>query len=333
MAKITVRIARPPLKKTKEKKTSVCLNSLRKKTAKKTLGVARSPLKKKKNESSLCLDSSSSSSWIKTQLLGTGAYGSVYLARSKKDKDHYLPERAIKTAELSRASSLMDEGRILFRLQSPFVVSCYGEEMARDENQYNLILEYCSGRAIADLIEDGQGELLECDVKVFARDILSGLRYIHDRNIIHCDIKPDNLLLCPTDRRFRPNGYLTKLGDFGLAMEKGSLEYGDGYGHMRGTTRYVAPELMSHHFVDFGTDIWALGCTVVEMLSGRAVWEEHGDLGFDDWVDLIGYTECLPRVPGWLSEDAKDFLSRCLERDVHKRWSAYSLSEHPFVKL
>ncbi|KAF3507492.1 hypothetical protein F2Q69_00007483 [Brassica cretica] len=158
---------------------------------------------------------------------------------------------------------------------------------------YNLILEYCSGKTSADLIEDNHGELLESEVKVFARDVLSGLTYIHDRNIIHCDIKPDNLLLSPTHVRFRSTGYLTKIRDFGLAMEKGSVEYGNGYGHKRGTTR-----------------------------------GEYGDLDSDDWVNLIGHSDRMPHVPVWLSKDALNFLSRCLERDVNKRWSTHSLKNH-----
>ncbi|KAF3551254.1 hypothetical protein DY000_02008197 [Brassica cretica] len=163
---------------------------------------------------------------------------------------------------------------------------------------YNLILEYCSCKTIANLIEDNHGELLESEVKVFARDVLSGLTYIHDRNIIHCDIKPDNLLLSPTHVRFRSTGYLTKIRYFGLAMEKGSVEYSNGYGHKRGTTRYMAPELMAHGIVDFGSDVAR-----------------------------------MPHVPVWLSKDALNFLSRCLERDVNKRWSTHSLKNHPFVLL
>ncbi|KAF2616385.1 hypothetical protein F2Q68_00041171 [Brassica cretica] len=188
----------------------------------------------------------------------------------------------------------------MIRLQSPFIVRCYGDEIAREDcsTQYNLILEYCSGKTIADLIEDNHGELLESETKVFARDVLSGLTYIHDRNIVHCDIKPDNLLLSPTAVRFRSTGYLTKIGDFGLAMEKGSLEYGNGYGHKRGTTRYIAPELIGQGFVDFGVDV-----------------------------------DRMPHVPAWLSKEALDFLSRCLERDVNKRWSTHELKNHPFVLL
>ncbi|CAN7099264.1 unnamed protein product, partial [Brassica rapa subsp. narinosa] len=95
----------------------------------------------------------------------------------------------------------------------------------------------------------------------------------------------------------------------------------------------IAPELIGHGFVDFGADVWAFGCTVLEMLSGATVWGEYGDLAFDDWVNLIGHSDRMPHVPAWLSKEALDFLSRCLERDVNKRWSTLELKNHPFVLL
>ncbi|CAA7031223.1 unnamed protein product [Microthlaspi erraticum] len=292
------------------------------KIVKKKLPLKKKIMKKKKKSISI----SDSSSWVKSRLLGRGAYGSVYLAKSKTDQT----ERALKSAEFSRATSLMEEAKILISLNSSYVVRCYDAEIVREENdmQYNLVLEYCSGKTIADLIEDNHGELLESEVKQLARDIVLGLRYIHARDVIHCDIKPDNLLLCPVD-----DGYVAKIGDFGLAMEKGSMEYGDGYGHKRGTTRYMSPEMMSHGMVDYKADVWAFGCSVLEMLSGESVWGEHGDLCSDDWANLIGHSDLMPRQPVWLSTQAKDFLSKCLERDVHKRWSSYNLSNHPFVAL
>ncbi|XP_006292246.2 mitogen-activated protein kinase kinase kinase 18 [Capsella rubella] len=272
-----------------------------------------------------------SSSWVKSRLLGKGGYGSVYLATSKDGR--YKTERAIKTAELSRASSLMDERRILKRLKSPFVIYCYGDEIVREGTSdcYNLILEYCSGQCLADVIEDNQGGLSEFDVKLYAKDVLSGLSYIHDRNIVHCDIKPDNLLLTPVDHRFRSNGFLTKIGDFGLAMEKGSVEYGNGCGHKRGTTRYMAPELIGHGVIDFAVDIWAFGCSVLEMLTGVQVWGEHGDLVYDDWVSLIGHSDLIPNIPSWLSEEAKDFLKRCFVKEPNARWGINELLNHPFL--
>jgi len=271
------------------------------------------------------------SSWVKSRLLGEGAYGCVYLATSKDDI--YKTERAIKSADVLKAWSLMHEGRILRSLQSPFVIRCYGHEIAREGtgHQYNLILEYCSGQCLADMIEDNQGGIPEFDVKQFAIDVLSGLSYIHRRDIIHCDIKPDNLLLSPVDHRFRSNGFLTKIADFGLSMEKGSNEYGNGRGHMRGTTRYMTPKLISSGLVDFAVDIWAFGCSVLEMLTGKKVWGEHGDLAHDDWVDLIGHSDLTPQISIRLSAEAQDFLMRCLVKEPGSRWTIGELVDHPFL--
>ncbi|KAL1196132.1 Mitogen-activated protein kinase kinase kinase 17 [Cardamine amara subsp. amara] len=281
-----------------------------------------------------------SSSWIKSGFLARGAYGSVYIATRKGDKEE--KKMAIKEAEISHASSLMHENKILSRLVSPFVVRCYGHEIAREETlfggertNYNLILEYCSGQSLSHLIKKKGGGLWEKDVKSFAKDILLGLQYIHRENIIHCDVKPDNIFLIPVDNQTKPNGFVTKIGDFGVALEKGSLEYGDGSGHdERGTTRYMAPELISHGIVDYSVDTWAFGCTVLEMFTGQEPWEEHIDLNDSvDWVSLIGQSCFVPYIPDWLSEEAQDFLKRCLVREAGERWGIGALMNHPFLNL
>ncbi|EFH52026.1 hypothetical protein ARALYDRAFT_905795 [Arabidopsis lyrata subsp. lyrata] len=268
-----------------------------------------------------------SSCWVKSRLLGKGAYGSVYLATYKNE------ERAIKTAEISRSLSLIDEGRILRGLQSPYVISYFGDEMVREGNghRYNLILEYCSGQSLGDLIRNNHGGLMEFDVKLFARDVLCGLIHIHEKNIIHCDIKPDNLLLSPLDHRYRSNGYIAKIGDFGLALEKGSVEYRNGSGHKRGTRRYMAPELISHGIVDFNVDTWSFGCSVLEMLTGKQVWGEYGHLTKEDWINLIGHTDLIPHIPSGLPAEAQDFLRKCLVKDPDSRWGVRELVSHPYL--
>ncbi|XP_010431031.1 PREDICTED: mitogen-activated protein kinase kinase kinase 2-like [Camelina sativa] len=271
-----------------------------------------------------------SSPWVKSRLLGKGGFASVYLATYKNQ------ERAIKTADISRATTLMNEGRILRSLQSPFVISCSGEEIVREgaDYHYNLILEYCSGGSIGDLLRNIQKGLIEFDVKLIARDVLAGLRDIHARNIIHCDIKPDNLLLTPIDNhQIRFNSYVTKVGDFGLALEKGSVEYGDGSGHKRGTMRYMAPELISRGIVDFSVDIWAFGCSVLEMLTGELVWEEYGDLVYEDLVNLIGHSNVIPNIPSGLSAEAQEFLRGCFTKEPKSRWGLGALMNHPSLIL
>ena len=64
--------------------------------------------------------------------------------------------------------------------------------------------------------------------------------------------------------------------------------------------------------MDFAVDIWAFGCSVLEMLTGKTVWGEHGDLVHDDWVDLIGHSDLTPQISTRLSAEAQDFLMRCL---------------------
>ncbi|KAL1196133.1 Mitogen-activated protein kinase kinase kinase 18 [Cardamine amara subsp. amara] len=280
-----------------------------------------------------------SSSWTKFQFLGKGTYGCVHMATRKGDKEK--KKMAIKSADLSNASSLMHEKKILSRLVSPFVVGCYGHEIAREEfmlghvrTNYNLILEYCSGKSLADLIKKNVRGLLEKDVKVFAKDILQGLQYIHSQNIIHCDVKPDNILLIPVDNRTKRNGFVTKIGDFGAALEKGSAEYGDGSGHHRGTARYMAPELISHGILDYGVDIWAFGCTVLEMLIGQAPSGANVDLNDPvDWYSIIGRRCVVPYIPSWLSVETQDFLRRCLVKEARGRWPISALLNHSFLNL
>nr|VDC97038.1 unnamed protein product [Brassica oleracea] len=130
--------------------------------------------------------------------------------------------------------------------------------------------------------------------------ILIGLKHIHEKKIIHCDIKPKNILLAAGEH----HGFVAKISGFGKAMEKGSSEYGDGWGHVRGTTRFMSPELIGDKVLDYGADVWAFGCTVLEMLTGERVWAEH----------------------------AKDFLSKCFKKDPSRRWTVDSLMNHPFVR-
>ncbi|WMV34653.1 hypothetical protein MTR67_028038 [Solanum verrucosum] len=129
--------------------------------------------------------------------------------------------------------------------------------------------------------------------------------------IIHCDIKPDNILLVGTEET-------AKIADFGLSMtfeqaveEKRELM-------IRGTKRYMAPELVRNY--DYGphVDIWALGCTVYELITGTPLW----DGAFEE-----------PKFQNSkLSKEAKDFLKRCLVKNPSSRWTADVLLNHPFLQ-
>ncbi|XP_010468299.1 PREDICTED: mitogen-activated protein kinase kinase 7-like [Camelina sativa] len=210
------------------------------------------------------------SQWIHCHSLGEGAHGFVYLAKRNTDVDNDgLPlKMAIKCSSITFSSTLIEEEQILTSLSSPYVISCYGSRITMTKSRphgsdYNLILEYCSGGSIADFLKFRGKGMVESDVQLFSTDILKGISYIHSMTIIHCDIKPGNILLKPQVTRSMPNGFEPKIADFGLALRKTSVEYGDGSGHKRGTLLYMSPEVLREGVLDYAADIWSFGCTVL----------------------------------------------------------------------
>ncbi|XP_058106889.1 mitogen-activated protein kinase kinase kinase 20-like [Magnolia sinica] len=127
------------------------------------------------------------------------------------------------------------------------------------------------------------------------------LNYIHERGYVHCDIKPQNLLIF--------SSLEIKIADFRLSKKAGVLVYGDN--HVRGTPLYVFPEYVGWSTYDPPIDIRALGCVVVDM--------------------AIGFTKRLLEIPECLSVEGKDFLSRCFIKDPHDRWAAKMLLDHSFI--
>lgn len=282
---------------------------------------------------------SDGSSWSRRELLGKGAFGSVFVAQiinpeslpSPYSNHHF----AVKSSLLERSSLLQFEKKVLDDLNSCSnnVIQCYGEEVTVNESGkqvYNLLLEYCFAGDLHDFITRFKPNgLPELKVRRLTRDIVCGLASIHGRGYIHCDIKPENILLVPSSDDRGRDRFVAKIADFGLAMEMskvGTIDEEDG---IRGTTPYLAPELVTDNYPDWPIDIWALGCVVLEMLTGRGAW---GSKARDsDLFTHIGYGNELPEIPSGLSAMANDFLRRCLIRNPCKRSSAWSLIDHPFI--
>ncbi|WJZ90806.1 hypothetical protein VitviT2T_009927 [Vitis vinifera] len=306
------------------------------------------------------LDTSHGVTWLRGHKLGQGSFASVYSATSASkspvvfvDDDGgscILPsELAVKSAEISKSSSLRSEMEILSNLNSSsYVVRCYGDEITTSGDgklYYNILLEKCCGGSLRCRIRNSGGVgLPEKEMRSYTRDIVRGLCYVHGHGYTHCDIKPENILLVPTSC----NGLRAKIGDFGLAKK----EYFDheeeneddkGCGGLRGTYRYMSPELVADNMQCWLSDIWALGCVIIEMMSGKLVWSceqidsdmRDGKQQFDsdmrDVLMRIAYSTELPEFPSTISEQGKHFLERCLDRDIDERWSALMLLRHPFL--
>ncbi|XP_057484707.1 mitogen-activated protein kinase kinase kinase 18 [Actinidia eriantha] len=258
------------------------------------------------------------SSWARGSGIGRGSFGTVSLAVNKLDGQ----VSAVKSVELgscseARVAALENEIRILRRLSSPWVVEYFRDDVTVEDGATsfrNLHLEYLPGGTVADLAKRFVGDVDESLVKSYTWCVVSALRYVHSLGIMHCDVKGRNVLVGPTVGS-------AKLADFGSAAEIDAVSL------PRGSPLWMAPEVVRGEYQGPESDVWSLGCTVIEMVTGKPAWEDHGG----DTLWKIGFSDQLPEMPTQLSELGWDFVGKCLRRDRSERWSCDQLLEHPFI--
>lgn len=173
----------------------------------------------------------------------------------------------------------------------------------------------------------GKG-LAEIEVKSYTRSIIKGLIHIHKNNYVHCDLKPANILLV----RRNDSRFIAKIGDLGLARRTSRRTQQAGYYHctLGGTLSYMAPETLIHNVQESPSDVWALGCLVLEMLTGNRPWTA-GDKR--EIVKEINEMYIMPKIPEGvsISIEARDFLKSCFVKNPKFRFTAEMLMYMPFV--
>jgi serine/threonine protein kinase len=181
----------------------------------------------------------------------------------------------------------------------------------------NIILEFVEGGSLYHTMKQFGGAFPEKLAAVYAEGILEGLQFIHERNIIHCDLKAANILTTKTGA--------VKLGDFGVSKEF-SFENMDT--SVAGTPNWMAPEIIELKGATTASDIWSLGCTVIELLTGKPPYADCNPM-----TALFRIVEDdMPALPRDISLDASDFLTKCLQKDPSTRASAASLLQHQWIK-
>lgn len=169
------------------------------------------------------------------------------------------------------------------------------------------------------------GPLCEQTLVVYLKQILSGLAYLHRNKIIHRDIKPSNLLI--------NNDVEVKVSDFGCSFQMNVSETRDDFvSTFKGSIPYMAPELLRETQLSRKSDIWSIGCSVLELVTEKEPWHEKNFDNYFAAILEIGTQPVTPTVPDELSEDVKDFIQRCLKRDPNERPSAEELLEHKLIK-
>ncbi|KAL6549961.1 hypothetical protein OROMI_020449 [Orobanche minor] len=264
--------------------------------------------------------SSPASRWKKGRLLGRGTFGQVYLGFNSGSGEMCAMKEVTLFSDDPKskesAQQLGQEIALLSRLRHPNIVQYYGSEMV-DDKLY-IYLEYVSGGSIHKILQE-YGHLGEAAIRSYTQQILSGLAYLHTKNTIHRDIKGANILVDPNGR--------VKLADFGMAKHITGQSCPLSF---KGSPYWMAPEVITNSSgCNLAVDIWSLGCTVLEMATTKPPWSQYEGVAA---MFKVGNSKELPELPDHLSDDGKDFVMKCLQRNPSYRPTAAQLLEHPFVK-
>ena len=261
--------------------------------------------------------------------LGAGGMGEVYRARDARlNRDvalKVLPE--VFTADPERMARFTREAQVLASLNHSNIGGIYGLEDA--QGRQALVLELVEGPTLADRIAQGAVPLE--DALPIARQIAEALEAAHDQGIIHRDLKPANIKL-------RPDGTV-KVLDFGLAKALSRTDHDSSVrpdvtasptllspatmtsaGVILGTAAYMAPEQARGKAVDRRADIWAFGCVLYEMLSGRRAFE--GDEITDTLASILRGEPDWDAIPATTPPQIRRLLRRCLDKNPRERLQA-----------
>lgn len=258
--------------------------------------------------------------WQKGKLLGSGTFGTVYVGFNRETGDMCAMKEVPLVPDDSRSSEsikqLEQEINLLSQLEHPNIVQYHGSETVED--LFYIYLEYVPGGSIHKLIND-YGPLEEPVIRIYTRQILSGLAYLHSMNTVHRDIKGGNLLVDTSGR--------VKLADFGMAKHINGPATPLS---LKGSPYWMAPEVLMQKNTghDLAVDIWSLGCTVIEMATGKPPWSEYEGAAAMFKV----FKSEVPPIPDSLSPEGRNFVYCCLCRNPAQRPTASQLLEHAFVK-
>ncbi|CEP09782.1 hypothetical protein [Parasitella parasitica] len=267
--------------------------------------------------------------WIRGKLIGKGSFGRVYLAFNVGSgeviavKQVEVPKTAsdlLNEEQHNMVEALYQEIMTLRDLDHENIVQYLGYGQDNTESVINIFLEYVSGGSVASRLAL-HGAFDEALTRYFTRQICCGLAYLHSKHILHRDIKAANILV-------EVDG-TCKISDFGLSKKNDYDEVYDQNSRMslRGSIYWMAPEVVKNEPYSAKVDIWSLGCTVIEMLTGQRPW-----IALNQIAALYNLGRLnTPTIPENISECAKDFLRQCFIIDPLKRPTATDLLAHSFL--
>ncbi|TVU23467.1 hypothetical protein EJB05_25836, partial [Eragrostis curvula] len=266
---------------------------------------------------------STADQWIQGKLIASGSFGCVYEATNRHTGAlcamkvfNKLPYDVQFTESIKK---LEQEINFLSQFKHENIAQYCGSKIIEDT--LYIYVEHVHPGSVYKYARENYGSLTESVIRSFMCHILKGLAFLHSKKIMHGDIKCSNLLV-------DVNG-VVKLTDFGIAKP---LTTGDSNLWLRRGPYWIAPEVVraildKNVGYDVAADIWSIGCTMIEMFTGKPPWSD-----LEGPAAMFKVLRTEPPIPDNLSPEGRDFLICCLKRNPAERPTASKLLEHPFIR-
>ena len=256
-----------------------------------------------------------------SETIGKGNFGKVKIAYNILNKNEKYACKIIDESNMKNSNDLIHYKReieILTQLEHKNVIKTF--EIIKSNTIYYLIMEYCEKGELFNYIVSKK-RFNDKLSSFFFYQLISGLSYIHKKNICHRDLKPENLLLT--------NNYTLKIIDFGLSnFEEDSL-----LSTPCGSPSYASPEMIAQYkYNGFLNDIWSTGVILYAMLCGYLPFDEkEGDVENEFLFQNI--EKCEIDYPEYINADCKDILEKIFVKDCEKRITIKKIKQHSFYKM
>ncbi|XP_056192162.1 serine/threonine-protein kinase Nek4 isoform X6 [Falco biarmicus] len=251
--------------------------------------------------------------------VGKGSYGEVSLVRHQQDSKQYVIKKLnLKNASVRERKAAEQEAQLLSQLKHPNIVT-YRESWQGEDGLLYIVMGFCEGGDLYHKLKEQKGKLLpESQVVEWFVQIAMALQYLHEKHILHRDLKTQNVFLTRTN--------IIKVGDLGIARV---LENQcDMASTLIGTPYYMSPELFSNKPYNYKSDVWALGCCVYEMATLKHAFNAK-DMNSLVYRIIEGK---LPPMPKDYSPQLVEIIRTMLSKKPEERPSVKSILRQPYIK-
>ncbi|XP_030358006.1 serine/threonine-protein kinase Nek4 isoform X2 [Strigops habroptila] len=251
--------------------------------------------------------------------VGKGSYGEVSLVRHRQDSKQYVIKRLnLKNASNRERKAAEQEAQLLSQLKHPNIVT-YRESWQGEDGLLYIVMGFCEGGDLYHKLKEQKGKLLpENQVVEWFVQIAMALQYLHEKHILHRDLKTQNVFLTRTN--------IIKVGDLGIARVLEN-QY-DMASTLIGTPYYMSPELFSNKPYNYKSDVWALGCCVYEMATLKHAFNAK-DMNSLVYRIIEGK---LPPMPKDYSPQLVEIIRTMLSKRPEERPSVKSILRQPYIK-